>query len=339
MIQSIDKSSRYLLLVAENSLFHSKDIDDSLMLVGAIFPRLVFDDNSYDSGFILAKMNDNTSAFVVEDMSKNFDTNDLGRLNSFFIVVDGLSSHIGNFIECFFENANEKSKIIGGGAGKLTLQQEPIIFSNHGIFKDSALIIGSYDPIGIGVQHGWEEIKGPYIATNTDRCILNKINYIDAFELYKKVVEEDSGVTFNDENFFDIAKGYPFGITRYSREVVVRDPITTDGKSMTLVGEMDTNSVISILKGDSKNLVEAAKDASQKSIDNLKVKKAEQALLIDCISRFLFLDDNFNEELLNIKSSFDSDALVWGILSLGEIANANQENIEFYNKTCVVGAL
>ena len=60
---------------------------------------------------------------------------------------------------------------------------------------------------------------------------------------------------------------------------------------------------------------------------------------IDCISRYLFLDERFKEELEAISSAYAPNTILWGVLSLGEIANANEEGIEFYNKTCVVGTL
>lgn len=107
---------------------------------------------------------------------------------------------------------------------------------------------------------------------------------------------------------------------------------------MTLVGDMDVNSVVSILRGKSENLIEAASQASNISMQGIN-KHVTSALIVDCISRFLFLEDKFEKELQAIKYPLPDNSLIWGVLSLGEIANANQENIEFYNKTCVVGAL
>jgi hypothetical protein len=66
---------------------------------------------------------------------------------------------------------------------------------------------------------------------------------------------------------------------------------------------------------------------------------AKNAVIVDCISRFLFLEEDFEKELINIKTQFPQNSQFWGVLTLGEIANESKENIEFYNKTCVVGAL
>lgn len=330
---------RHVLLVAQKSKFVLEALPKDSDIVGAIFPRIIYANQSYEEGYILATMKKNTSALIIKDMSHPLSTCDLSQSNSFMIILDGLSSKISNFLEKFFETVKEDAKIIGVGAGKLTLKQEPIIFTNTAMYQDSALIIRSNALMGIGAKHGWEEIEGPFIATKTNKCILEKINYMNAFELYKRVVEKDSGRVFDAHNFFDIAKGYPFGISRHWNEVVVREPITTDGKTITLVGEMDNNSVISILKGSKENLIMAAKQAATASLANTNSAHVSQSLLIDCISRYLFLENDFEKELQAIQSEFDTDVTLWGVLGLGEIANATQENIEFYNQTCVVGAL
>lgn len=333
------KDGKYILIVAEKTEFEVGLLPQEITIFGAIFPRIIFDNKSYDKGFLLVPMLESTTAFICEDMSDEINIVNLEKFTTLMLLVDGLSPRISSFLENIFEFVNEDAKIIGGGAGKLTLEQEPVIFSNKHIYQNAALIIGSYETIGVGVRHGWKEIKGPFIATQTDKCQLEEINYMDAFEVYKNVVEKDSGKTFSSENFFDIAKSYPFGISRHSKENVVRDPILTNGKSITLVGEMDNNSVIHILKGTNSNLLKAAKEAAEEASKNLSKSEETQTLIIDCISRFLFLEDDFDKELSNINSIAKKDVLSWGILTLGEIANANQENIEFYNKTCVVGKI
>ncbi|EQD46615.1 hypothetical protein B1A_14553 [mine drainage metagenome] len=54
---------------------------------------------------------------------------------------------------------------------------------------------------------------------------------------------------------------------------------------------------------------------------------------MDCISRALFLEQDFRQELAVIHSP----APMLGALTIGEIANSGQDYLEFYNKTAVVG--
>ena len=53
----------------------------------------------------------------------------------------------------------------------------------------------------------------------------------------------------------------------------------------------------------------------------------------------LFLEDSFQEELQAVTRSISgTNITLFGVLSLGEIANTNRDYIDFYNKTCVIGA-
>jgi len=153
-------------------------------------------------------------------------------------------------------------------------------------------------------------------------------------------VEARSGKTFTEDNYFDIAKGYPFGILKDDAEcIIVRDPLTVNDKGeLVCVGELEDNTVVDILNGNEDSLVSAAKSAAKDSIK--KATMPRKAILIDCISRILFLEDNFYKELTAITStlekSFD-DISIGGALTLGEISSYGEGFLEFYNKTVVVG--
>ena len=69
------------------------------------------------------------------------------------------------------------------------------------------------------------------------------------------------------------------------------------------------------------------------------MKEVNNVLIVDCISRVLFLEDKFEEELNNVSSAIKkdfSDAEISGALTLGEISSYNGY-LEFLNKTLVVG--
>lgn len=332
------KSGTYLLLVGEKNDLSNISLLSSITIVGAIFPRVVFGTQSFERGIVALKLSDNTLVDIIKDMDKVGMLQVEENVHSVFTIVDGFSSKLDNFLENIFFVLPEHTHIIGGGAGKMSLKQEPIIFDNHGFYQDSALVVQSKGTISLGVSHGWEPLFGPFMATTCTGHTLHKINFQDAFHVYKNAVEQDTLERFNEANFFDISKSYPIGILRCGRDFIVRDPISSDGKSLSLVGNMDTNSVISILKGNKETLIKASKEAALLAKENTHLKNYN-IVLVDCISRLLFLEDSFDEELEAIKSVYPSEMVMWGMLTFGEIANVNQEGIEFYNKTCVVGTL
>lgn len=328
---------KFLLLIGEKTdcsqlPLISKDV------VGAIFPQVIYGATNYNEGIVAIKIAPSTHVYFFPSIQSIDNTLYKEHINSVFTIVDGLSVHLESFLEKFFEYIPEQSKMIGGGSGKLTLKQEPVIFDGHNFHQDAALLIASSAPIGIGVEHGYESLIGPFIASQTEGHTLKKINYKNAFDVYKNAVEEYSKFRFDEHNFFDISKNFPLGIVRFAKDFIVRDPIYTDGEAIQLVGNLDQNSVISILIADKDKLIHAAYKAACTST-HFSHNDYPQTIIVDCISRFLFLGESFHEELEAIASAYPKGTPLWGMLSLGEIANANQDSIEFYNKTCVVRTL
>ena len=85
-----------------------------------------------------------------------------------------------------------------------------------------------------------------------------------------------------------------------------------------------------------KSLIKAAGEAHQESIASFTGSAITSVLVVDCISRVLFLQEHFENELtaMNI-----GEKNLVGVLSIGEIANSGKDYLELYNKTCVVGML
>lgn len=194
----------------------------------------------------------------------------------------------------------------------------------------------------MGVRHGWKKLVGPIVATRTSQNTIFELNWTNAFEVYKEAIEEDSEQEIRSDNFFSIAKGYPFGIYKENQEDIVRDPISVDENgSLICVGEVPENTVLYILKGERNDLIASAQQATQDTLQAPSIK-INHLLVFDCISRTLFLEDRFPEELQAIDNQLklrDLKATPYGVLSLGEISSYGEGLLEFFNKTIVVGTL
>ncbi|MEA2073183.1 MAG: FIST C-terminal domain-containing protein [Campylobacterota bacterium] len=325
-----------LLFVAEKCNFKHEEIKSlNIRCYGAIFPEIIYERNHYQDGLIAINIDE--EPILIEDIQKQVEEEEkLSFVESMLVIVDGLSPYIDPFLVSLFEATSEECKIFGGGAGKLTLKQERVVFTPQKITQDSALIIPLEKDLEIGVSHGWEFLEGPFVATANDKNILEQINYQCAFDIYKDIVEKDCGIELTEDNFFDLAKSYPIGIVSYSGEVIVRDPIATIDGSLVLVGSMPENSVIQILKGTQDKLIAASKTAAISAIKSQKEKRV--TIMIDCISRVLFLEKDFKKEIDLVAETTKITPLI-GALTLGEIANTSDKYIDFYNKTCVVSTL
>ena len=340
-----------LLSVAEHTPVSVRTLIEALnaqniRFMGAIFPKVIHDSSIYDKGIVINTLNDvvtGTSYMVKEIHKKEFPIPRISlNGNASYCVmtfVDGLTSHISHYLSELYKQFGSNTSYFGGGAGSLSLSQAPCVFNEEGIFQDAAVFAILETSASIGVKHGWKKIKGPVIATRTERNIIKQINWNTAFPVYREIVEQDSDHTFNDDNFFSIAKAYPFGILKEAAEYVVRDPIATNEKGeLICVGEVPENTVLDILKGEEKSLIAAAKMAAEESLSSARNPK--KAYIIDCISRVLFLEDSFQEELGEVVSSVrknNKDLSVGGALTLGEISSYGEGYLDFFNKTIVVG--
>lgn len=252
-------------------------------------------------------------------------------------LVDGLGKRISAVLESLYEALGSSCPYIGGGAGSLSFEQKPCLFSNQGLVGDCAQITAISLPIGIGIDHGWHKFAGPFVVTGAYDNTITTLDYRPAFEVYREVVESDSGKRFSEHEFFDLAKAYPFGLDRLKADVVVRDPLFRADNALVCVGEVPANHIIYVLKGEADTLLEASRRCAHTAMQMQPDPCV--GLLFDCISRTLFLQGRFAEEIDNIQSSLPAGVPLIGAMSLGEIADAGNICLELFNKTIVLGTL
>jgi len=343
-----DNQAGLMLLAGENIKFNLNDLisilkEKEIDFFGALFPKVIYDSESYDDALIAIPLNFGQSPQII----KGLDTGNIEIKNiaqdkhsglSYITFVDGLSTQIAKYLTILYDELGSGNHVIGGGAGSLTFQQKPCVFSREGCFQDAAVLVGVRSNCNIGAGHGWTDLQGPFVATQTKSNIIEELNWQPAIEVYKSVVEMDAGKQISVENFSKIAQSYPFGIHKDGAEKIVRDPIAfTEEGGLICVGEVPENSVLFLLKGREETLIKAARKATSLSLD---IDKADvkEVFVVDCISRTLFLGDHYKEELNGIKKEVSNQVnVIKGVLSLGEIASSGKGYLEFYNKTLVVG--
>jgi hypothetical protein len=215
---------------------------------------------------------------------------------------------------------------------------KPCLFSNEGLLQEAAVLALLDLPSSIGVGHGWQPISGPYKVTESDRNRIVTLDWRPAFDVFREVVASFSLHQVTEDNFFDAAKSFPFGMGRLGAEMIIRDPVSVGaGKSLLCVGDVPRGSYLHIMKGDVDSLVRAAVEAREIGLKGFTGDlEGAVTLFIDCISRVLFLEEQFPRELEAVARG--APPLV-GALSIGEIANTGRAYLEFYNKTAVVAII
>jgi hypothetical protein len=335
-----------MLLACDANDFTPDDVDGMLKdleipVFGGIFPEILYQKEKLTKGSAaLFFTKESLSIHLIKDIS-NTETDiaeSIGQIeddtfNTMFVYLDAFSTSIQSVISELYYEFGVEGNFIGGGAGSLSFEQKPVIFTNEGLLEDAVVFATLSKQSAIGVKYGWESIAGPLQITQSDKNTIIELDYKPAYEVYKEVVERDSGQQFTADNFFDIAKGYPFGVSKVGSEKVVRDPITVAENALVCVGNVTTGDYVDILSGSKEKLVEAARSAYVGATEGLE-EQASCTVFIDCISRVLFLQEDFQEELDAVAER--SGSLI-GALTLGEIANTGDQYLEFYNKTAVVG--
>ncbi|AKF24787.1 hypothetical protein YH65_04855 [Sulfurovum lithotrophicum] len=338
-----------MILACDANGFKKELVDPILLkhtvsIIGGIFPSVIYNDKKYDKGTIFIGLNDKIQVNVIQGISqKNDDELDADMekqigdfdesVKTMFVYIDGLTKHIGKCINVLFDNYGLGINYIGGGSGSLSFEQKPSLFTNHGLIQDALVYAYSKRQSSIGVSHGWKSISGPYQVTKSEATILKELDYKPAFEVYKNIVDQYSSEPINADNFFNVAKSFPCGINTLSDEKIVRDPIILNGTEIICVGNIEEGNYVDILSGDNDSLIKAARHAAYISKENMHFKN-DFTLFIDCISRVLFLKEDFCDE---IKVVCKNNMPLVGAMTFGEIANDGKNYLEFFNKTSVVG--
>jgi len=108
-----------------------------------------------------------------------------------------------------------------------------------------------------------------------------------------------------------------------------------DADEIICVASIPEGSDVYVLKGDANTLLKSSQKITEAC--RLNAPKTYLPLLFDCISRAMFLEDRFSEELDNIQLNLNY--AVEGALSIGEIAcNLNGELI-IHNKSSVLAIM
>lgn len=333
----------YLILTADDdeypaSQLHDLLINSDIKFFGGVFPGIILNEEVKEHGGLIIPIMTEFEITIVEHLSELSNSNVrfphiADEVQTSLVLVDGLATNIDIALTELFQLLGDESTVFGGGAGSLSFEQKPCLFTPHGVLQDAMLIVTMKAPCVLAIGHGWEILDGPYLANEVDGNTILQLNFQPAMQVYKEVVEQHSGKKFSDYDFFDIAQTYPFGLDRLDEKLLVRDPVTQVGDSLTCVGKIPENTMLYVLKGESSHLIKATHDAVDNCIKDLDVT---DGILFNCISRQLLLKDVFCDELKGIAKPIQNNIPLVGALALGEIASGQSGCIDFHNKTAVM---
>lgn len=353
ILETLTPDTRSLLILASGSDSWQPEQVDTLLstlkvpVLGGVFPSIIFEGNQLSKGTLIIGLNVTTNIFVINNFSQGkyhieaqleILSAQIASEKHLMTIVDGLTSNIQRFTEGLYEITGHNSVSFGGGAGTLDFLQKPCLFTNQGMLVDAAIIAALPVPFALEVSHGWEVAAGPFLVTKSKDNVLEQLDYAPAFDVYQKHVVKNTDQALNPDSFYEIAKGYPLGIENLEGDILVRGPLNENNKSLICLGEIPENSIIYLLKGASENLISASGKSAKLAYEANRSNHENDTsvVLFDCISRPLFLGDDFCRELDIIKENVNNHSHIFGALSIGEIGSNNNGPIDWLNKSTAI---
>lgn len=338
----ITPSEEMMLLVGEKSAEEVQELihflnERNIRFFGGIYSRLLYNGRSYSEGFLLQIHEPVYSSIVLPNLMRfKLDISDYKDATA-IVLVDGLSDKMKILTDTIYDKLGDNVTYIGGGAGYYNLSHNPCIFNNRGLHMDAMHLCIVKSSLKVAVKHGWNKLEGPYTITKSDGNKLSSLDNYSAYDIYRDVIEDHEEITLNRADFFLFAKDHPFGIVPVGQtDLIVRDPISLDeDNNIICVADLPRDSQLYILKGNINTLLSSSLEIAEYCSSRVQGKYTP--LLFDCISRAMFLDERFEEELANIQSKLDY--AFEGALSIGEIASQPNGKLVIHNKSTILGLL
>lgn len=356
-LQLIDKATQHpetkalFVLAGDKNGFTSENISAHLQalqipICGAIFPQIINQKQHYAKGTLICALSEPLDIYNVYNFV-DYQENDeflpdcpwLNQSQNIVVLIDVMSGNNEPFIERLYNHLGPSVPIVGGCAGSATFQPKPCIFSNDGLLSNVAQLIHFPAQLYIGVQHGWQPIAGPFLVTHAEGNKLFSLNYEPAFQVYRKVIEPLVNRSFDNEEFFAIAKEFPLGFDKENDELLARIPLFLEGETLVFPGGIPQNALTYILRGHVDKLIQAASGAIQEAIEQTTTQENKIALNFNCICRYLFLEEDFGKELAAIEAELPLNVPLCGALTLGEIVGSSKGGARLFNNTTVIGLL
>ncbi len=314
-IGEFDGAEHLMILASEQCVDELKESIAELKspFFGAIFPEIFFRGKRYSDRVIVVRFDFKVDVFRGSELKETD-----GR--TLMVFADGNFDGSEEILEKAFMKYGSVT-YIGGGAGSLGKNIQ-CLFDTRGFFSKDCLFVSLPFEFNVKVRHGWRATELEFISTKIQGRRVVELDWRSAFDVYSEALES-IGVEIDPENFFDVAKGYPFGLRRLEGEMVVKDPLAVERGVIVCAGRVPENCVLSLIHGDAKSLLSAARECADIEGENL--------IAFDCISRMLYLSEHYKQELKYLKDAA-------GAMTIGEIA-AKKTYPDFYNKTVVVGGL
>ncbi|NLC27525.1 MAG: hypothetical protein GX780_01995 [Campylobacteraceae bacterium] len=320
----------YLIIAGEDFPFYEISSNLKTRWLGVMFPALFCKEGIDKNLAFICKIREMDSLLWIESRREKEKLED----ENFLIMVGGMDSEASKYLEWLFVNSPKNSIVFGGAAGSLKEDMKRCFFNGEKYTEKGAIIIGTKTTINTSIIHNYEASNEFSIVSKSKESTIYEIDFKDAFLVYKEALKEHCGLSISKENIFEHGLHHPLMLDHTFGEKTARYPISSDGKSILLAGNVAESSILSLGVISKKSLFKSSKKA-KKIFKKYSCEKIN-ALMFSSLGRSMLFENSFSDEVSSISKELKNCDLL-GVLSLGEVINTVRNYIEFHNGTCVIG--
>lgn len=346
-----------VFLLPESEQAHVPDIQAAgqranLPVIGAIFPALLGSEGFLSEGAWALLYDPMPPWFLIDrpDPSGPLSASDLyesiragisdqeagNSASTLFLIFDGMVPNVSTILLGLFEEFGRQVRYGGVNAGSETFQPMPCLFDRTQIVGNGVLGLMLPGSNHVLAKHAYPVSKSLMRATTTSGNRIDQIDGRPAFDVYRQLIQSEYGIAVNQDNFYNYAVHFPFGLVT-ALDVLVRIPVAlTDDGALFCVGEIPPSSILRLLRAP---LLEESNciDVLAKSVVSLaSVADSMPMLSFYCAGRRMhFGVEDANKEVVGLMDRVSPSGLA-GALSLGEIDTDDEMGMPRFQNAAMV---
>jgi hypothetical protein len=258
------------------------------------------------------------------------------------LLTDGLAGDQQEIVRGAYSVAGAGIPLVGGCAGDDLRMQSTYQLHGHQVLQDAVVsaAIGSDEPIGIGVRHGWRRVGEPMLVTDATENVVKAIDDRPALDVYLERLNAPEEVRSDSAAFVKFAQTHPLGLDRQSGEDHVRfiGDADFEDRSLNCIARVPQGGLAWLMEGSDESVLAATDAACSDALAGIKGHRPAGILAFDCIARRGVLGDEGVSAEVNRVAHHSDGAPVAGFYTYGEIARTRGVT-GFHNQTLVVMAL
>jgi len=245
------------------------------------------------------------------------------EISLFTMLLDGLAENGAAAVRGVQEVFGKNFPIMGGSAGDDFLFKKTYEYYNDQVLTNAMVGIGLSGKFsfGVGVRHGWEPIGLPMKVTKSEGGKLIEVNNRPALSIYEDYFGKKAEELIR-EPIARMAYTYPLGMSvEGSSELLIRDVVIANKKGeITCAAEIPEGSEIRLMLGDPDKATQAAKEAAERALAQLKGVKPKAVFVFDCMARNKLLGPRIGEEIAALQNVLGKEVPLIGFYTYGEQA-------------------